>query len=511
MPVSVPPSPAVPAGTCANPSWSALRQGLDGDVRALAVFDDGSGAALYAGGEFVNANNGAGSFVVNRVAKWDGTRWSALGSPPGTDGAVTSLAVATIPAGNGPFLYVGGTFLTAGGVPASYVARWDGQQWSSVGPGIGAPGAGCMAVFAGKLCVGSTGSMFFWDGSSWSNYPSSCGLNFSSLAAVGTKLFSTGSHNCGNGTFLRVWEITPLAAIQIGTQFNNPPPYSQGAGCGAFGGNLFAAGIFINVNGVPATNIARFDPQTQAWSPLGSGLNSQSLAMLSHDDAGAGSDSLFVGGSFTNAGGSGANYITKWDGATWSPLGIGVNGEVRALAQYDDGQGGGPALYVGGAFTTAGGRSANRVARWGCQGNVSKHCTAKVNSNGCTPAIGYSGAPSTSSSAPFFVSATNELNGKTGLLFYGAGAAVLPFQGGTLCVQPPIVRTPQQDSGGNPPPANDCSGTYSFDFNAWIQSGVDPALVTGVLVDTQYWARDPLDPAGFGTSLSDALEFTILL
>ena len=42
-----------------------------------------------------------------------------------------------------------------------------------------------------------------------------------------------------------------------------------------------------------------------------------------------------------------------------------------------------------------------------------------------------------------------------------------------------------------------------------IQGGTDPNLIPSAVVFTQYWARDPADPAGFGTSLSDGLTFTI--
>ena len=45
---------------------------LDGTVHAFTVFDDGSGSALYAGGEFVTA----GGIAASRVAKWDGVHWS---------------------------------------------------------------------------------------------------------------------------------------------------------------------------------------------------------------------------------------------------------------------------------------------------------------------------------------------------------------------------------------------------------------------------------------------------
>ena len=135
------------------------------------------------------------------------------------------------------------------------------------------------------------------------------------------------------------------------------------------------------------------------------------------------------------------------------------------------------------------------------------YCTAKMNSQGCTPAIGWTGAPSSSSARPFTIEAALVLNNKNGILFYGtSGSAALPFQGGTLCAALPVVRTPAQPSGGNPPP-DDCSGSFSFDFNAWMQGDNDPQLGPGVRVSAQYWYRDPA--ASFTTGLTDALEFTI--
>ncbi|MCK6448438.1 MAG: FG-GAP-like repeat-containing protein [Planctomycetes bacterium] len=137
------------------------------------------------------------------------------------------------------------------------------------------------------------------------------------------------------------------------------------------------------------------------------------------------------------------------------------------------------------------------------------YCTAKVNSSGCTPAIGWSGTPSASAGAGFFVTATNVLNNKFGLFFYSLnGQQALPFQGGTLCVKLPIKRTSLQSSDGNPPP-NDCSGAYSFDFNAYIATGVDPALISGAALDGQYWARDPGFSPPNNTSLTDGIHIVL--
>jgi hypothetical protein len=135
-------------------------------------------------------------------------------------------------------------------------------------------------------------------------------------------------------------------------------------------------------------------------------------------------------------------------------------------------------------------------------------CTAKVNSKGCTPQIATSGTPSLTSGPPLVISVTQVLNNKNGILFYGLGGpAAIPFQGGFLCSAPPRHRTPQQQSGGNPPP-NDCSGQFAFDFRSWALSGKDPALSAGVQVVGQFWYRDAGAP--FSTGLSDAVDFFVL-
>jgi hypothetical protein len=66
---------------------------------------------------------------------------------------------------------------------------------------------------------------------------------------------------------------------------------------------------------------------------------------------------LFAGGAFTTAGGSAANRIAKWDGSAWMTLGSGLNNTVNTLAIS------GTNLFAGGLFTTAGGIGSLRAAR----------------------------------------------------------------------------------------------------------------------------------------------------
>jgi len=142
------------------------------------------------------------------------------------------------------------------------------------------------------------------------------------------------------------------------------------------------------------------------------------------------------------------------------------------------------------------------------------YCTAKINSLGCLPQIFSSGVPSASQGSGFLVKAVDVLNNKSGLLFYGVnGRANNPFQGGLLCIQSPLKRTPASSSGGNPPP-NDCSGSYSLDMNAFAVGALGgtplPALSQlGTLVSCQWWGRDPGFTAPDNTTLSDALEYVV--
>jgi hypothetical protein len=133
---------------------------------------------------------------------------------------------------------------------------------------------------------------------------------------------------------------------------------------------LYVGGFISNAGGTPVNKIAKWDGFN--WSALGSGVSngqfSTSVYSLCVFDDGSG-PALFVGGTFGNAGAAVANDIAKWDGSTWSGLGSGMNGSpahvVDALAVFDDGSGGGPALFVGGIFSNVPDSGDSYIAKWG--------------------------------------------------------------------------------------------------------------------------------------------------
>ncbi len=147
-------------------------------------------------------------------------------------------------------------------------------------------------------------------------------------------------------------------------------------------------------------------------------------------------------------------------------------------------------------------------AQWGTKQPVI-YCTAKTNSLGCVPAIGWFGEPSATRVEGFQITASELRNNKPGLLLFSrAGRAATPFGGGVLCLAQRIKRTAIQTAGGRPT-GNNCSGGLSVDFNTVIASGIDVGLIAGATVQAQYWGRDQGFAAPNNITLTDALEFVI--
>jgi hypothetical protein len=366
-------------------SWSALGQGF-GEIptqqagpRALAVFDDGTGPALYAGGFFTSAD---GSPAAN-IARWDGTSWSPLGT--GTNYQVAALC--TFDDGSGPALYVAGYFTSVNGTPANGVARWNGSSWSAVDGGMGAQvkalvvfddGTG-PALYAGGWLSTAQGNpanrVAKWDGSSWTDVGSTDTNEFVNALAVhddgsGPALYAAGHFTTIGGTpanRIAKWNGTAWSALGEGLSNGlilGSDPYCLASFDDGTGPGLFVGGWFGQAGTVPAMNIAKWS--NSSWSALDSGVGVPTLGTvntLGVFDEGSG-PRLFAGGAFSIAGGVGASHIARWDGSSWTALSPGAGGllAVLALTPYDDGSG--PVLIAGGNFLAAGGVIVNEIGRW---------------------------------------------------------------------------------------------------------------------------------------------------
>ena len=373
-------------------SWASVgarANSPDGQVRAFVVWDDGSGPALYASGDFTVT----GATTVNHIAKWDGTAWSALGSgiaSGGSNAHVSCLAV--YDDGSGPALYAGGYFGYAGGTLAGDIAKWNRSSWSAVGGGIAqtapqAEGVAALqvydagsgpALYAGGLFNmaggASVSNIAKWNGSTWSAVGG--GFYGPHAGVTALQVYDDGSGPAlyvGGGfttpyNGIAKWNGTSLAPLGSGIV---PVGYSAVRALATFddasGPALYVGGTFTIAGGTSASHIARWDGAS--WSALGSGLDGDVYALRRFDD-GTG-PALFAGGSFTLAGGVSASDIARWDGANWSAVGSGMGSgpyhSVSALADFNDGHDTAPDLYVGGIFSSAGGLPSAYFAEWhGC-------------------------------------------------------------------------------------------------------------------------------------------------
>lgn len=135
-------------------------------------------------------------------------------------------------------------------------------------------------------------------------------------------------------------------------------------------------------------------------------------------------------------------------------------------------------------------------------------CFPTRSPTGCVPSLIASGSSSASLGSGHVLLVNDVRNDELGLFFYGtSGDAAAPVWNGWMCLSGPVRRMPVQFSAGSVPPTVDCSGGLATDFNAWIASGVDPALVPGTPVYVQSWSRDSTHPGG--ALLSDAAAFSI--
>lgn len=107
---------------------------------------------------------------------------------------------------------------------------------------------------------------------------------------------------------------------------------------------VYATGAFTAIGGVACTRAAKWNPVTNAWSALSTGLNDVGRAVCV-----APNDQVYFGGDFTQAGGVTMNRICRWDGLQFRTVGevSGVNASVRAIVNAGDGA----TLYMGGDFT----------------------------------------------------------------------------------------------------------------------------------------------------------------
>ena len=306
-------------------TWSALGTGTNGDVVGLAVVDD----TLYAGGKFSDASGVPGTA---KIAAWSTTAddtWYALGTGMNSD--IYALAA------DDDTVYAGGFFTLASGVAGTnYIAAWSTRTrtWSALGTGV-SQDVYALAVSDDTTYVGGI---------------------FQTSSGVTTRYISAWSPRTGTWSALGTGMNSNVYALAMDDD------------------TLYAGGFFTDASGVAGTNyIAAWRDDT--WHALGTGVNGtvdpfpyKGVRALAVDDT---RGLVYAGGPFTATNTGAANSMNRvgvWDSAIseWIPLtyagGNGVSAPVYSLAVDDS------VLYVGGSFTDAGGVvAADRIARWSWQ------------------------------------------------------------------------------------------------------------------------------------------------
>jgi hypothetical protein len=270
-------------------SWLPVPGQPDGSVVAMTVFDDGSGPALYVGGHF----DTAGGQPVSNLAKWDGRAWSAVGGGVSGENTPVILDMLVWDDGSGPGLVVGGMFATAGAgagaITANGIARWRNGEWSTFGDGLLSGYARCLAA-----------------------WPPEIG---DSLVVGGSFSFPTSAHGTSEPSGLALWDgetWQDIAPVQEGTGggFLNGTHDMHTTLVGSCN-QLFIHGHYTS------SKLQVWNGTT--WKPMAEGISQEGWHLVfgsvrrAFCDFTRFQDHLYVTGSFTSAGGLPANNIAIWD------------------------------------------------------------------------------------------------------------------------------------------------------------------------------------------------------
>lgn len=333
--------------------WSAFGSGVGYPHLDIVISVAISGNDIYAGGFF----DSAGGVPASNIAKWNGTNWEPLGS--GTNNVVRTIAV------SGNNVYAGGDFTLAGGVPVNKIARWDGTNWHALGSGLFNPGGASVYtivtfgnnVFAGGLFSEAGGNpannIARWDGANWHPIGNGLGPYVFTIAVENNFSIFAGGAFTSPFNYIARWD---------GVNWNTMSSGMSGAVNTLMlsGGNLYAGGTFATAGGVLVNNVARWNGIN--WNAIGTGLTYQfSLGnVISLTQCGS---TIYAGGSFDVSGGFMDDKIAKWDGTNWIEIGTEIDNTPEHTTIYEI-TAAGNNLIVNGTFKMAGTTVVNNIAHW---------------------------------------------------------------------------------------------------------------------------------------------------
>jgi hypothetical protein len=303
-------------------TWSAIGNGFNNRILAIEIH----GGNVYAAGEFTTGN--AANTTLNRIAKWDAATSAWLAVSSGMNNTIRCLTVGVVDGS----LYAGGDFTNAGTSVIRRVAK--------------------MTVISG---------ISYWSNVTGSKFPNN------TVYSIQTKASPQSGFNdiYIAGAFTTIGTTTLTEAYGRIAMYRN---YSIGGSPNWFHlgtemndtvfdmridnqGGLYAAGAFTTANGQVANRIAYWNSAN--WFALGTGLNQTAFSIAINSD-----NNVVVAGKFSTAGGQTVNNIAYWNQTDWEALGTGTNAAVKKVAAI------GYTIYAGGLFTDAGGMMVNKMAKF---------------------------------------------------------------------------------------------------------------------------------------------------
>lgn len=208
------------------------------------------------------------------------------------------------------------------------VSQWTGGAWAQLG--------GYFDGMVGSVC-----------GADWGAGPSIVAAGFfTTLLTTGQPMHQVAQWDGASWIDLYPPVIWGFAATSLCV-------YNAGSGPAIYVGGEFATPASIHSN-----NILRYDG---SWHDVGGGLPGFVSGMTVFDD---GSGPALYVSTGVHVGGGYSENIVKWDGGAWTtilPAGM-PNVFPYLLTTYDDGSG--PALILGGQFSSIAGVPANGLAKW---------------------------------------------------------------------------------------------------------------------------------------------------
>lgn len=290
-------------------SWTTPGGGITGEVDAMVVYN----GKLIAGGSFVSA----GGLSIPYIAQWDGTAWTDLGGSPNS--IVHALTVC-----NG-ILYVGGYFTQVENMTVNHIAEYNIDHWGAVGSGTGGSQGQVMAltsynskIVAGGFFTSPASHIAIWDGNAWSSLGSGISGIVYTLGNYHGNLIAGGLFSSAGG----------ISASDIAS-WNGTSWSALGSGCGGgfypyvftlteYGNDLYAGGLYTIAGGQTVNGIAKWNGST--WSGLGSGFWNGGSNVYGAETSCIYNNKLVCGGIFSSAGGVGAGNIAQWDGLALTGL-----------------------------------------------------------------------------------------------------------------------------------------------------------------------------------------------